>query len=318
MITICGPAAVTSDQESLRAAAHPVLLRRPVDRGGQRLLLANSRACSPQPKIYNLDMTRKFSKQVPVDIAADGRQRAFLLPEPEGLTSTYFVKLTLADASGKPVSSNFYWLSTKPDTLGEPKENSSWYYRPTEQFADFTALKTLEPVDLNVSVQSERRGQQEITRVTVENPGKTLAFFVRLKVNQGNGDGDPAGDLGRQLFLPVARRETRDRRQLCRRPMAPPDRSSNFKVGTRGRKWSRVIDEGDPLMNVATLIVLVVLGQAQNPWAMRPHSWRNSAPRATPSVKRPSLWRTSAPRLCPRSPCCSRPRTPRSVCGQGH
>jgi len=139
-------------------------------------------------EIYNLDMTRMFSKQAPVNLAPDGRQRVFLLPEPAGLTSTYFVKLTLADASGQPASSNFYWLSTKPDTLGEPKEGSSWYYRPTEQFADFTALNTLPPVDLKISARSERHEKQAITRVTIENPGKPLAFFVHLKVNQGGGE----------------------------------------------------------------------------------------------------------------------------------
>jgi exo-1,4-beta-D-glucosaminidase len=139
-------------------------------------------------EIYNLDMTKKFSKQAPVDITPDGRQHVFLLPEPAGLTSTYFVKLTLADASGQPVSSNFYWLSTKPDTLGEPKEGSGWYYRPTEQFADFTALNTLPPVDLKTSARSEQRGKEATTRVTLENPGRSLAFFVHLKVNQGGGE----------------------------------------------------------------------------------------------------------------------------------
>ena len=104
-------------------------------------------------EIYNLDMTKKFSKEAPVDIAPDGRHRVFLLPEPAGLTSTYFLRLTLADASGQPVSSNFYWLSTQPDTLGEPKEGSSWYYRPTEQFADLTALSTLPLVDLKISAR---------------------------------------------------------------------------------------------------------------------------------------------------------------------
>jgi exo-1,4-beta-D-glucosaminidase len=136
-------------------------------------------------EMYNLDMTRKFSRQARVDVAPDARRRVFVLPEPDGLTSTYFVKLTLTDGSGKLVSSNFYWLSTTPDTLGEPKEGSSWYYRPTEQFADFTALNTLPPVDLKISARSERHGEENLTRVTVENPGKALAFFVRLKVNRG-------------------------------------------------------------------------------------------------------------------------------------
>jgi exo-1,4-beta-D-glucosaminidase len=139
-------------------------------------------------EIYNLDMTRRYFKQAPVNIASDGRQRVFLLPGPEGLTSTYFLKLTLSDASGKPVSSNLYWLSTRPDTLGEPKEGSSWYYRPTEQFADFTALNTLPPVDLKISAKTKRSGKENITRVTVENPGNSLAFFVHLKVNEGRGE----------------------------------------------------------------------------------------------------------------------------------
>ena len=115
-------------------------------------------------EIYNLDMTRKFARQASVDIAPDGRRSAFVLPEPAGLTSTYFVKLTLAEASGNPVSSNFYWLSTKPDTLGRPKEGSSWYYTPTAQFADFTALKTLPTVDLKISASSEHRGKDDVTR----------------------------------------------------------------------------------------------------------------------------------------------------------
>jgi exo-1,4-beta-D-glucosaminidase len=136
-------------------------------------------------EIFNLDMTRKYSRRETVDITADGRRRLFVLPEPPGLSSTYFVKLTLTDDSGRPVSSNFYWLSTRPDTLGQPREGSSWYYTPTEQFADFTALNTLPPVDLKISAGFERRGEEGITRVTVENPGKSLAFFVRLKVNRG-------------------------------------------------------------------------------------------------------------------------------------
>jgi exo-1,4-beta-D-glucosaminidase len=138
-------------------------------------------------EILNLDLSRKFSRQARVDIPPDGTARVFDLPEPDGLTSTYFVKLVLADASGKPISANFYWLSTKPDVLGEPREGSSWYYRPTEQFADFTALNKLPPVDVTVSARSEQRGAETITRVTVENPGDSLAFFVRLKVNQGGG-----------------------------------------------------------------------------------------------------------------------------------
>ena len=43
---------------------------------------------------------------------------------------------------------------------------------------------------LNVSSRSEhnrKSNEEEITRVTVENPSKTLAFFVRLKLDKGKG-----------------------------------------------------------------------------------------------------------------------------------
>jgi exo-1,4-beta-D-glucosaminidase len=138
-------------------------------------------------RIYNLDMAEKFSQQAGVDAAANKSQRVFVLPEPAGLTSTYFVVLTLEDAAGAQVSRNFYWLSTRPDTLGEPKEESDWYYTPSRQFADFHALSTLAPADVKISATSVPKGADEITRVTLENSGKTLAFSVRLKVNLGAG-----------------------------------------------------------------------------------------------------------------------------------
>ncbi len=140
-------------------------------------------------RIYNLDMTEKFSQETAIDVAANTSDRVLTLPEPAGLSSTYFAVLTLEDAAGAQISRNFYWLSTKPETLGEPKEGSDWYYTPTRQFADFRALNTLAPADVKISATSMPKGADEVTRVTLENTGKSLAFSVRLKVNQAaNGE----------------------------------------------------------------------------------------------------------------------------------
>jgi len=138
-------------------------------------------------RIYNLDMTEKYSREAVVNVGENKSQRVFILPEPESLSSTYFVLLTLEDAGGDFISRNFYWLSTKPETLGEPKEGSDWYYTPTRQFADFRALNTLAPAELKVSAASIPKGADEVTRVTLENTGKSLAFSVRLKVNRRAG-----------------------------------------------------------------------------------------------------------------------------------
>jgi exo-1,4-beta-D-glucosaminidase len=136
-------------------------------------------------KVYDLDLSEKFSKEVTVDAAADSTERLFQLPPTSGLTSTYFLKLTIADSSSELLSSNFYWLSTKPDVSKWKK--STWYYTPIESYADLTALKQLPKANLKVSSTSERQGEEEITRITLENSSKTLAFFLRVKLAKGPG-----------------------------------------------------------------------------------------------------------------------------------
>jgi exo-1,4-beta-D-glucosaminidase len=136
-------------------------------------------------KIYNLDMTEKFSREDSLDALADSTAEIFRLPEVNGLSSVYFVALRLQDSTGKPVGSNFYWLSTKPETLDWAKSN--WWMTPTESFADYTALAQLPKVKLKVTQRSEVKGEESISHVTVENVSKSLAFFVRLKVSKGVG-----------------------------------------------------------------------------------------------------------------------------------
>ena len=136
-------------------------------------------------RIFNLDGTLKFSKESAVDAAADSTMKIFELPQIKGLSPAYFLDLRVADSTGKLVGSNFYWLSTKPETLDWSKSN--WYMTPTASYADYTALAQMPKVKLSVSSNNSRDGKVAETRVTLENPSKTLAFFVRLKVNKGDG-----------------------------------------------------------------------------------------------------------------------------------
>jgi exo-1,4-beta-D-glucosaminidase len=134
-------------------------------------------------KIYNLDASEKFSQENSVDAPSDSTAKIFTLPETQGLSPVYFLALRLTDASGKLVGSNFYWLSTKPETLDWAK--STWWMTPTDSFADFTALGQLPKAKLRVAERTDRKGDDLTTHVTIENPGKTLAFFVRLKLQKG-------------------------------------------------------------------------------------------------------------------------------------
>jgi exo-1,4-beta-D-glucosaminidase len=56
---------------------------------------------------------------------------------------------------------------------------------PTASYADFTGISQLPKVKLKVSDRTEHQGEEAITHVTIENPSKSLAFFVRLKVDKG-------------------------------------------------------------------------------------------------------------------------------------
>jgi len=133
--------------------------------------------------IYNLDMAEKFSRENALDAPADSTARIFTLPEVDGLTPVYFIVLRLTDASGKLVGSNFYWLSTKPETIDWAK--SSWWMTPTDSYADFTALTQLPKIKLKFTERTERNGDESVTHVAIENPSKSLAFFVRLKIAKG-------------------------------------------------------------------------------------------------------------------------------------
>ena len=134
-------------------------------------------------KIYNLDMTQKFSQENNADAPADSTAKIFRLPEIDGLSPTYFLVLRLEDSAGKLVGSNFYWLSTKPETLDWAK--TTWWMTPTASYADYTAISQLPKVKLTESSRTEIHGEDALTHVTLENPSKNLAFFVRLKVDKG-------------------------------------------------------------------------------------------------------------------------------------
>ena len=134
-------------------------------------------------QVYNLDMTEKFSKEVTVDVGADSSTRVFKLPEIEGLSGTYFVDLRIEN-DGRQESRNFYWLSKQTETVDFENEPGSGVWTPTKVFADYTALNSLPPVDLEVGARKQSAGTQETMTITLRNPSRTLAFAVRLKVKK--------------------------------------------------------------------------------------------------------------------------------------
>jgi exo-1,4-beta-D-glucosaminidase len=166
-------------------------------------------------KVWNLDMTEKFTQEAPVDLAPDESKILFTLPDIKDLSPTYFIDLRIVDGAGKVLGSSFYWQSTKPDRLDHDK--GKWFVTPTTEYADFTALSGLPKVKLKVHSKSARlaavagqgEAHQGATAVTLSNPSKSLAFFVRLKVTRGRGGDEVLPVLWEDNYVSLLPGETR-------------------------------------------------------------------------------------------------------------
>ncbi len=138
-----------------------------------------------EAKLYDLQMQVVFAAEAKVNVPADGVLRAFAIPEPADISTTYFLSLRLLNTAGEVLSRNFYWLSTKPDVLDWAK--GEWYYTPQTSYADFTALQELPTVTVKTVLKTGKTGAESGARVTVENSGKMLAYLVRLRLLNGPG-----------------------------------------------------------------------------------------------------------------------------------
>ena len=138
-------------------------------------------------RLYNLDATLKGSREATLDLLADTSKKAFDLPAIPDLNSTYFLQLELRDNAGRELSSNFYWLSTKPDVL-DWKGRADTVYTPQSGFADLTGLNQLPAVKLAVRSESSGHAGENSVRVTVKNPTKAIAFMVQLRLTDASGD----------------------------------------------------------------------------------------------------------------------------------
>jgi exo-1,4-beta-D-glucosaminidase len=121
-------------------------------------------------KIFDFNMKEIFSKNMDANVTADTSQKIFTIEVPKDITKVYFLKLELNDASGKRVSSNFYWLSSNGD-----------------EKADFTDLSKLPQANINFTASAmQQEGNKCRLTVTIENPGTGLAFAVNPKILKSN------------------------------------------------------------------------------------------------------------------------------------
>jgi beta-galactosidase/beta-glucuronidase len=119
-------------------------------------------------QVINEDMKVKWKKEEKFTMKEDCYRELFRLPEIQGLSPVYFVRLRLEDQKGVPVSDNFYWFSSNGKD-------------------DFRGLARLKKVNLDMSREISTDQDEIVMKIRVKNPSDKLAFFNRLLITRGEG-----------------------------------------------------------------------------------------------------------------------------------
>ncbi len=121
--------------------------------------------------VLNLDGSIAAQQDFPVNAAADVATTLGAATIPANASAVHFIKVTLSDSAGKPLSDNLYW-----------------HAQPDHQ-DDLTALNDLAPVTLDAQVSQATTGTgtdaRRIVTVTLHNPGKTVALMTHLQLRHG-------------------------------------------------------------------------------------------------------------------------------------
>ncbi|MFJ9722737.1 glycosyl hydrolase 2 galactose-binding domain-containing protein [Streptomyces sp. NPDC101209] len=142
--------------------------------------------------LFNPDGSQKYGKTVAgVTVKGDGAHaRALTLPSSvSGLATTYLLRLTLTDGSGKEVSRNVYWLSTKPDRLDWA--HTDWYYTPTTSYADLKGLASMARVPVSATASTVTSHGTSTTTVTLRNTGSGRTPSLLTDVHLVDAKGRP-------------------------------------------------------------------------------------------------------------------------------
>ncbi len=77
--------------------------------------------------LFDIHSAQTFSQSATLDVAPDSSTKtSIVVPVSSQSSPVSFLDLTLTDSGGNPVSSNFYWLTSTPDVMGQADPSSSW------------------------------------------------------------------------------------------------------------------------------------------------------------------------------------------------
>ncbi len=136
-----------------------------------------------QIRVYDIKSNLLFEKNIATSALKDSSKSIFEMEEIQNLTSTYFMDLRLFDGEKIEISNNFYWLSTKEETLDYKADLGDFaYHTPSKEYADLTLLNTLPKVKLVVNSKHKKSDREQKFTIDLKNNSDKIAFLINLKL----------------------------------------------------------------------------------------------------------------------------------------
>jgi exo-1,4-beta-D-glucosaminidase len=132
-------------------------------------------ALKARVQLYDLDSKLLSSEEQTMNIVANDSVPVLTIKTPSHVRGNlFFIRLTLRNENGELLDHNLYWLPTTPET--HP-------LNPGEAEGDLTALNSLPKASIKMT--SSWDASEKTETIHLSNPGKTMAFFLSLKLTEG-------------------------------------------------------------------------------------------------------------------------------------
>jgi exo-1,4-beta-D-glucosaminidase len=134
--------------------------------------------------VYSFDLRKLYEIKQHLDSPADSVRTIWTVPEEKTGSGVHFVRLTLTNAGGHLLSSNFYWLPRQPSSYdwSTESEKKHPYYTGVTNWEDMKELNQLKTAAVRASAVLRQTPQGDSIQVRIHNPSRNLAFQVHLNL----------------------------------------------------------------------------------------------------------------------------------------
>jgi len=134
-------------------------------------------------RVYDLDGRIVDDRNAAnIQVPSNRATEVMTLPRYPRSSGVFFVRCQLFDGAGSMLVDNTYWQSQKDDDLGGPSNDDALNLKQTS-WADMTALNTMHPAQLKISVHHTAAGSDEHIAILLHNSTEYIAFFERATIS---------------------------------------------------------------------------------------------------------------------------------------